>query len=102
MRAARRIDTVSLHEIPFLGGMRRELHAVMRDARASHPLFEKPLHGASAFEVHGGRHDRFDFTLQIFRERARYAYFVARVCRRAVNRESGFFEPGWRSISRSM
>ncbi len=43
----------------------RKFHAIVRDPRPAHPLFEEPFHGTPAFEVHGGRHDGFHFVPQV-------------------------------------
>jgi hypothetical protein len=37
----------------------------MGNTGALDPLLEEPLHGMTAFEVHRGRHDSFNFTTQI-------------------------------------
>src|SRR2546422_4275396 len=41
------------------------LHDALPISRTTYPLFEEPFHGTPAFEVHGGRHDGFDFVLQV-------------------------------------
>ena len=45
--------------------MSREFHAIVRNARAAHPLIEEPFHRAPALEVHAGGHDGFHFALQV-------------------------------------
>ena len=53
------------NHIAFFRVVGREFHAIVRNSRPAHPLFEEPFHRAPAFEVHAGRHDGFHFVLQV-------------------------------------
>lgn len=51
----------------FFGFVRGVFGFVAGDAGAANVFGEEPFHGAAAFQVHFGGHDRFDFLLQLLR-----------------------------------